>query len=472
MKFKKAKRTLILSDIHLSVPEPRTHLRPLWKKFSREEYFIDHHFAKLLNLASLKHKKGLELILAGDIFDFDSVLQTPQNPSFSVNWLERLRGLNSEEEKSLYKISLIIAQHPVFIDALSQFIKRQNKIIFIVGNHDLELHWEKVQKAIMQSLKLSVEEEEAVRFCNWFYISNGDTLVEHGNQYDPYCCILNPIKPFFDHGNAAFVKIPFGNLTHRYMINGMGIFNPHVDSTFLLSFRGYVEFYINTIRTQPFLLFAWFFGAMTTLLVSIFDGVAPQIKSPLGLEDRYAGLAKRSNTTPAILRALRELHAHPISWNPFRIMRVLWLDRALLFAVMVNVALLVASFWHLIFGSGLWLFLPVLLIISPLYIQYVKKVKTVTPVSKYMITPKVAVEAAQIAKVMRLVCGHTHEPEHQFYEGIEYLNAGYWSPSFKDVECTKWEKNRSFVWIYPEGKNRKATIYYWDDVAEDPHLFD
>lgn len=472
IKFKNAKHTLIVSDIHLAVAQPENKKKPLWKKFNKKEYFVDEQFADLLHKACANLKKGVELILTGDIFDFDSVLTIPENPEFKISWLEKRRGLNSEEPKSLYKIDQIIKNHPIFMRALYDFIMAGNKAIFIIGNHDIELHWSSVQDHIVQELGLPESYKELIRFCSWFYISNSDTLVEHGNQYDPYCSVLNPINPFSRHMKKAFVRLPFGNLSHRYMINGMGVFNPHVDSTYLLTFWGYVRFYFNTIRTQPLLIFAWFFGAIVTLVISIRDGLAPRIKTPLTIEDQYRDIAENANADPGMVRALRELHAHPVSWNIFRILRVLWLDRAIVFSLIVYVALQVTAFLHILFQISLWWAFPMIVLLMPLFIIYAQKMETVKPASRAAISDKVIKLATQITNVSRLVCGHTHFPEKRMVNGVEYLNAGYWSPSFIDHECKIFDKNRSFVWIKPDSRNRSATVLFWDDCKDKPNPFE
>jgi hypothetical protein len=37
-------------------------------------------------------------------------------------------------------------------------------------------------------------DQKRVRFVHWFYISNNDTLIEHGHQQDPYCLCENPLE--------------------------------------------------------------------------------------------------------------------------------------------------------------------------------------------------------------------------------------------------------------------------------------
>ena len=170
-----------------------------------------------------------------------------------------------------------------------------------------------------------------MRFCEWFYISNSDTLVEHGNQYDPYCLSANPINPLIKKGKHAYVRIPFGNLAGKFMLNGMGLFNPHADSSYIKSsLWDYLVFYFKYIlRVQPFLLWTWFWSALVTLIYSVGEGLLPAMTDPITLNARVEDIAQRANATPSMVWALKELHAHPAIFNPIKILRELWLDRAI-----------------------------------------------------------------------------------------------------------------------------------------------
>src|SRR5690606_25189136 len=136
----------------------------------------------------------------------------PDRPPYRINWLERRRGLFPQEPKSLFKIKKIIEDHPEWFSALSAFLKNGHRAIFIIGNHDLELHFLSVQRTLLSGLNLTAEEAKNVRFNEWFYISNEDSLIEHGNQYDPYCVCQNPVNPLVQKFNQLEIRLPFGNL--------------------------------------------------------------------------------------------------------------------------------------------------------------------------------------------------------------------------------------------------------------------
>ena len=59
--------------------------RPYWKTYKHREFFIDDDFARLLNHASAPARTSLELILNGDIFDFDAVTAVPSCRIVDVN---------------------------------------------------------------------------------------------------------------------------------------------------------------------------------------------------------------------------------------------------------------------------------------------------------------------------------------------------------------------------------------------------
>ena len=155
--------TLIMSDFHLTDAEVGRPGRSLWKRYKRPKFFIDQSFGRLLRsmIDEFKGKK-LELVLNGDIFDFDSVMRLPLHTRFHINWLEKRRGLFPEEEKSRFKMETILEDHPVWVQAIREFIQLGNDVVLVIGNHDIELQWPLVQKELLKHLHLSEEEEKHI----------------------------------------------------------------------------------------------------------------------------------------------------------------------------------------------------------------------------------------------------------------------------------------------------------------------
>lgn len=453
--FTKAKFTAVISDIHMTEAEPPHPKHKLWKKYKTREFFFDDEIERFFkHIQAEARGERVELVLNGDVFDFDSVMRMPEDAPYSISWLEYKCGLFAEEPKSCFKMKLILNDHSIFVNALSDFIRAGNHVVIIIGNHDIELHYPEVQKILREKLELSEEEQKRLRFCEWFYISNGDTLIEHGNQYDPYCLCQNPINPLIQKFNRVEVRIPFGDIACRYMINGMGYFNPHLDSNYIMSFGEYVRFFTKyLIRTEPFIMWTWFWGSVLTFIHSFMDRLRPDLKDPLTVEDRINEIATKSNATPRMVRELKELTVHPATSNPFKLIQELWLDRALIvvlgFLVVFQIFTLIKLYTNI---SFFWMFIPLALCI-PFFTFYAKSINS--DVHKYKEPNEMILSiSSKITRVERVIYGHTHIPRHEIVGTVEHLNSGCWSPAFLDVECTKLLSQKMYVWLSegPDGK--------------------
>lgn len=459
------RHTIVLSDIHIADAEPPHPGNPLWKRFKRPKLFVDRTFKRFLEYLRGTIKEPFEVVLNGDIFDFDSVMALPKHKIFPITWLEKSRGLASEEAKSRYKMRVILSDHSLFVEALREHVLAGNHVVFIIGNHDVELHWPSVQEEVMRCLELPDDHRSHVRFCEWFYLAGNDTLIEHGNQYDDYCLCHDPIHPLIKKGSRVLVRLPFGNLAGKFMLNGIGLMNPHVDTSFIKPVREYIVFFYRyVLRTQPFILWTWFWGAVTTLLVSLTEGFLPPLKDPLTVESRVEDIARRSNATPQMVRSLRELHVHPAVFDPLKIMRELWLDRAFLLVLILFASFEVFSTLNLFAEfSTFWFFLP-LMAFLPIFIFYARSVQSeISKVNRSVFES--AALSSRIAGVRRVIHGHTHKERHSWLDQVEVINTGTWSAAYKDVECTQPLGRKCFAWIQPkpDGSGRMGELYEWKD---------
>lgn len=444
--------TAVVSDLHLCEAEAPNPRHPLWKKFKSREFFFDEEFAMFIDYIQKEAgEHRVELVLNGDIFDFDSVTTSPQAPTFKVSWLESRRGLDSEREKSIYKIEVILRDHPVWVEAIAKFVKEGNRVIFVVGNHDLELNWIDVQKKILDIMGLTNNQRRRVRFVEWFYVSNKDTLIEHGHQYDPYCVNQDPINPIVIDYNRLMIRLPFGDLACRYLSNGMGFFNPHVDSNFLMSVPEYLKvFFRYMVRAQPLILWTLLWSSWVIFVDTIRHATLKELQNPLTIEDRVDEIAQKSNATPRTVRELQALFAKTVAGSPWKILKELWLDRALILILGILATLYLFLVVDRIYSiSFYWLFIPMFILIPP-YILYSRSVYSYVSYYKRPDEETLSM-AGMIAGVKRIVYGHTHILRHEMIGAIEHLNPGTWSPAFLDIECTQLYGQKAFIWIYPSG---------------------
>lgn len=455
--------TLIFSDIHLTTAEPVDPQWPLWKRYKQEDLFVDASIERMLADARFRTAGGMELILNGDIFDFDAVTELPLRRTFPITVLEELRGLGPTEPKSLFKIERILDDHPVFLRALREWVLAGHDLVFVTGNHDLELYWPSVQEAIVARLGLG-DAAARVRFCEWFYKSGDDTLVEHGNQYDSYCVSLDPVSPTIQILEDERVRLPFGSYAARALTNGMGMVNPHADSAWILSFAEWLVFYWQqVIRVQPLLPLTWMWSSFLALVLSIRDGLEPAVRDVLRLEDQVDAIADRARATPRTVRGLRELRAHAAFFTPWRIFRELWLDRLTLFILLAFGSFQLLATAKVFFDLSVWWWLALLTILFPPFLSYARGVQSEANAFDRYVARRIDL-IASVAGVSRVVFGHTHAEKHVHLGDVEVLNPGTWSPAFEDAACTRPYGRKCVVWIRPSGDGlRAATLHVWHD---------
>ena len=128
----------------------------------------------------------MELILAGDAFEF---LQVPSLPSASAfdpaHTYPPEDYASSSEVDSARKMRLILAGHPLFFSALCDFIQPtlpRRSVTVLKGNHDVELHWRVVQQVLRTALEATGERAACLTFEERRIAREG-IYVEHGNQY-------------------------------------------------------------------------------------------------------------------------------------------------------------------------------------------------------------------------------------------------------------------------------------------------
>lgn len=462
---RKTHHTAVISDLHLNDAEPYDPDRPFWKIFKRREFFYDESLVDFMHHLIERGKgKPIELILNGDIFDFDSVMSLPENGEFKVSKLEKKIGLDSTEEKSLFKMKKIIDDHAIFFDGLKDFIEKGNKVVFIIGNHDLELYWPSVQKEIKQRIIIDKKDEKKCTFCEWFYISQNDTLIEHGHQYDPYCMCLDPINPVIKKNRKFKIRIPFGDLANRQILNTFALKNANDDSSYVRSMWEFIQFFFKyELKVQPLLVFNWLIGSFRTLYYSLADGFLPAHKDPLTYESRVKEIARKANSKVEVLSSLAELHAHPAVHNPITIVRELYLDRFFLFAILVWGSWQFFTTFYVFANVSLWWFVVPIILSVPALAYYTQGIKSEIDSNSASGQKSVPI-AAKIAGVKRVIHGHTHKLVQDNIDGIEFFNPGTWSRRYENIECTQQVRSEHFVWIEVIGDNRIASLVNWTNI--------
>ena len=126
------RHTVIVSDIHLSQTHPRDDSDPLWMRYRWSDYHPDADFEAFIDavLASCEGD-AIELVFNGDVFDFDAPLVKDGASTFEEFPLD--------DAGCTAQIRRIAADHPRFFAATRKLLGRGHRVLFLSGNHDVEL---------------------------------------------------------------------------------------------------------------------------------------------------------------------------------------------------------------------------------------------------------------------------------------------------------------------------------------------
>ncbi len=239
---------LIVSDLHLGCGRNR-----ITGRFIRtENFFADGEFAAFLRYHSGAARRGGLLVVNGDGLDFLRVTEVPVRDDALRAWSEALHrlgverspeqlrasvgpkelkfGLRTDDFKSVWKLHRIAEGHGVFFDALAGWVAAGGTLLFVKGNHDLELHWPLVRLALRCEL---VERgvaghvaDRCVLFSDtWVRIAN--VYIEHGHRFEPATRVEGP--PTLPRLPGQ-LNLPLGSFVNRYLINPLERIEPFIDN--------------------------------------------------------------------------------------------------------------------------------------------------------------------------------------------------------------------------------------------------
>lgn len=237
---------LVVSDLHIGVGQD-----PVTLKYEpRENFFADTAFRNLLEQHDPARCGSSLLVLNGDIWDFLRVPEIPETEAELLAWqsaladlgvpkeLAELRtrakreiryGLRTDDYKSVWKLLRIARGHPEFFQALGWWIRQGGSLVIVKGNHDVELFWPIVQRAVRSLVAGGGDPqpvEERLHFVQAGFVV-GNLYVEHGNQFEGVTSVEG--EPTLPGGTE--LNIPLGSCVNRYVINQLEGLEPFLDNT-------------------------------------------------------------------------------------------------------------------------------------------------------------------------------------------------------------------------------------------------
>jgi len=220
---------------------------------SREKFFADDAFGRLLEHLSTLSGPGTLLVLNGDVIDFLRLTRLPSSegdfgrwnallermgmppqPQDCISGTERRYGFVTTDAKSVWKLMEIVAGHRDFFAALTAWLESGRRLVIVKGNHDLEWFWPAVRNALRLLLADSATSEDTLRrfvlpglrFVDDAMLIDGTFYVRHGHQFDPLCRVDGP--PTLTGGTE--LNLPAGSFFNRYILNKVELAYPYADN--------------------------------------------------------------------------------------------------------------------------------------------------------------------------------------------------------------------------------------------------
>ncbi len=383
------------------------------------------------------------VVIAGDFIDFIGMSVDPlatDGVVTDLNAEEREHGLGNASDHARAKLRRVAKRHPDVFEALGLMVARGHALTVVHGNHDVEFHWEDVQRDFRALLLSAAERSDRsgaldadeffarIEFNPWFFYWNEVAYIEHGHQYDPFCATENlmaPLSPLdprrvargFCDTLLRFVVRPTSGLRESGH-EQMGLF-------------GYVTFGMKLG-----------IGGMAKLGVRFFDAVVELFRLRRAYltdaaqklreehERRMALLAEATRIGKERVRALAALQSPPITRSIRGILASVLLDRlalALLCSMLLVGTGLIGLFHHHFFFAsasilGGWV----------LGHRYLARQRNLDP-GEQMVD-----RASQLVRLLPaafVVMGHTHAPTERPIGGgaSTYINLGAWAEEEPDA---------------------------------------
>ncbi len=429
------RRYLVLSDLHLCDVEEH---EDGWKAYKRSTYLFDGELEALIAHFLERTPSDCEpvLVLNGDIFDFDLVTVTPDDPPWPVSRPETRHGLHPTESKSVYKLEQMLRFHPVFVDALARFVGAGHSLVYVLGNHDRELHFPAVRAAFVDAVQRAATAlglgpvAERIRFEPWFFYVPGEIYVEHGQQYDHYTSFRHLLSPVVEKDGEPRLALPMGNLSNRHLINRMGFFNPHASDYILSIYRYIAHWFRHYAFSRRSLALQWLIGSFVVMR-QLFDLERRLLLQKPDVSAEREAISARSGLSLEVLGRLEALQRPPITARFFGIVRELWIDRVFFLVVLSGATVALA-----LVPIPLWIKLMVPLSVFPLvYLLYEEIVQGETIFTIEHRFPEYARAIGNILPVKVVTFGHTHKPRLiPLDAGLVFADTGTWAPIMHGLE--------------------------------------
>ena len=406
---------LLISDLHLG-----SHLKPRMRgEFVHLAARIEDIFPRFIDHYLREGRGGgWQLVINGDFIDFWHV-ELPDEAG--------LRG----EDLAVRRLHAVLDEYPNVEDALVRFLKAGHSIVFVTGNHDAELLYPGVRKAILARLESAMDLEDAditrtgivdlrqippgrVRFVRWFLREEGGAWIEHGHKFDPTCATSASLSPM---RGGVLVKTVAEVATRSFGNRMPEIDHDAPDRFTLLDYIRWAGMRGMRFIVRAVLLYL----RMVSKVVLLWAGAGRVDRAGREQHERLMmRVADNAGLQMGALMALEGMAPPPAAATVGGIMSVIALDVVL--AVILPFALVVGLLP--LAGVSWWIGVLVGAALSLASVRGVLRQRKPRNVAQDML--EVAARVGELVQCPLVLMGHSHRGTLERLGDVVYANSGSW----------------------------------------------
>lgn len=459
---------LLFSDVHLGADLVQ-HTRPWTASRLQAAHRIDQMLGSMLDHYR-EHRadnRPWRVVIAGDFIDLVgmSISATP-----GVAWRtplsedDQTHGLGSAEDHAAFKMHAVADRHDLLFRKLAAFVEAGHSLVFVRGNHDVEMYWDAAQRAFLDALltraSFSSDDQPAreqfegrIEFQHWFFYVRGFLYVEHGHQYDATCAYHHVLAPRSPR-DPRRISYSFSDILLRYVVRPTRELSPEGHENIALF--DYIKLAFSLGVKGCARLGYRFFSAVGRMVATWREHLSEHAQQIRAEHDRQMQqIASVFRVSAEHLRQMTQLWATPVTGRFFSIFRNVFLDGLAAGVVAFGVFGLLAVI-HVL--PWMWL-PPVLIALAVSIVVYAKLSRVLEPHHALRLGAK---RLAELMPARYVVMGHTHKPTMEaLTPGTTYVNLGNWTNDTVDDQvsgapCTH------LVIRYSDGGQAEAWLCGWD----------
>jgi UDP-2,3-diacylglucosamine pyrophosphatase LpxH len=424
-------------------------------------------FREFLRHHAVRRRDGRpwRLVIAGDLFDFMSVIVpgTKERPAKTRD--ERIHGLGRSVKAGVIRMRMICEHHRPLLADLAKFVAAGHHIDIVVGNHDVELLAPEVAQELRDQIAVAARAQSPgavnaltrIVIVPWFVYVPGVAWIEHGHVYDEGCSFefnLAPMDP--KDGNLIF-NADYAAV--RYLGQAVPEIDPHGIESW--GFWGYLQYTMGCGLRASGRIWMGYARFVSSLFRArrLHKSMKRRDRRRREHRARIVEVAAAGGIPVESANAIDRLARAPLTGSSRRVGRLLMLDRfglilGVVFAIMMMLILL-----------------PLLWALPGIALSVVAAMGISRWLGTHLVTSQLPMRAIP-QRIRRhvdapvVVFGHTHDPRWQpLRSGGLYVNAGTWLPA------TKPGLRRSFthVMIQPrDGAPPTVELRQWREGGSQP----